>query len=103
MPAGATTAARPTPCSTPPLKQIDKTNVDRLKLAWFYPAPGPSGRFAFNPLVVDGVMYVVGKDNAIVALDAATGQQIWTHPVEGQPTNRGLQLTGRARTAPTAA
>ena len=53
-------------------------------------APGPNGRFAFNPLVVDGVMYVVGKDSAIVALDAATGKQVWTHPVEGRPTDRGF-------------
>ena len=72
------------------LKQIDKTNVKSLKSAWTYMAPGPSGRFAFNPLVVDGVMYVVGKDSAIVALDAATGKQIWNHPVEGNPTNRGF-------------
>src|SRR5262249_37742092 len=69
-----------------PLKRIDKSNVAKLELAWFHPAPGPGGRFAFSPLVVDGIMYVVGKDSAIVALDAATGSQIWTHPVEGQPT-----------------
>src|SRR5689334_6888463 len=47
------------------LKQITKANVNRLELVWSYPAPGPAGRFAFNPLVVDGVMYVVGKDSAI--------------------------------------
>ena len=35
-------------------------------------------------------MYVAGKDNAITALDAATGKQIWVHPIEGQPTNRGF-------------
>jgi quinoprotein glucose dehydrogenase len=73
------------------LTLINKTNVSRLKLAWFVPAPGPVGRFSFNPLVIDGVMYVVGKGNAIYALDAATGKQIWVHPVEGgQPTNRGF-------------
>jgi quinoprotein glucose dehydrogenase len=72
------------------LKLIDRSNVSKLKLAWFHPAPGPSGRFSFNPLVVDGVMYVVGRDNAVVALDAATGRQIWSHPNEGQPTNRGF-------------
>ena len=72
-------------------KQINKTNVTQLKLAWFVPAPGPAGRFSFNPLVIDGVMYVVGKDDGIYALDAATGKQIWAHPVEGgQPTNRGF-------------
>lgn len=73
------------------LKQIDKRNVKDLQLAWFVPAPGPVGRFSFNPLVIDGVMYVVGKDDGIYALDAATGRQIWSHPVEGgQPTNRGF-------------
>src|ERR1700686_1151734 len=73
------------------IKQINKTNVSQLKLAWFVPAPGPAGRFSFNPLVIDGVMYVVGKDDGIYALDAATGKQIWAHPVEGgQPTNRGF-------------
>src|ERR1700686_5808783 len=73
------------------IKQINKTNVSQLKLAWFVPAPGPAGRFSFNPLVIDSVMYVVGKDNGIYALDAATGKQLWAHPVEGgQPTNRGF-------------
>ena len=73
------------------LKQINKSNVSELKLAWFVPAPGPVGRFSFNPLVMDGVMYVVGKDDAIYALNAATGAQIWAHPVQGgQPTNRGF-------------
>ena len=72
------------------LRQINKTNAAKLELAWSYMAPGPSGRFAFNPLIVDDVMYVVGKDSAIVALNATNGQIIWTHPVEGNPTNRGL-------------
>ena len=72
------------------LRQINKTNAGKLELAWSYMAPGPSGRFAFNPLIVDGVMYLVGKDSAIVALDATTGKIVWTHPVDGNPTNRGL-------------
>jgi quinoprotein glucose dehydrogenase len=72
------------------LKHINKNNVKQVEQAWFYAAPGPNGRFAFSPLVVDGVMYVVGKDSAIVALDATTGKQIWTHPVEGKPTDRGF-------------
>ncbi|HKE25444.1 MAG TPA: PQQ-binding-like beta-propeller repeat protein [Bryobacteraceae bacterium] len=72
------------------LKQIDKSNVSRLELAWSYTVPGTSGRFGFNPIVVDGVMYLLGNENAIVALDAATGTQIWSHPVEGRPTDRGI-------------
>jgi quinoprotein glucose dehydrogenase len=72
------------------LKQIDKSNVKQLELAWSYPAPGPTGRFAFNPLIVDGVMYLNGEGQSIVALEAATGKRIWSHPTEGQPTNRGF-------------
>ncbi len=73
------------------LRQINKKNVSNLKLAWFVPAPGPVGRFSFNPLVVDGVMYVVGENNGIYALDATTGKQRWAHPIsDGQPTNRGF-------------
>jgi len=72
------------------LDQINKGNVRRLQLAWSVKAPGPAGRFSFNPLILDGVMYIVGKDSAIYALNAATGEQIWVHPVEGHPTNRGF-------------
>jgi quinoprotein glucose dehydrogenase len=73
------------------LTQIDKTNVARLELAWFYPVPDRKGNFGFNPLIVDGMMYVLGAGNSIVALDAATGKQIWTHAVDGgSPGNRGI-------------
>ena len=68
------------------INQINKNNVSGLKLVWFVPAPGPVGRFSFNPLVIDGVMYVVGKDDGIYALDAATGKQTLGSP-------------GRSRTA----
>jgi quinoprotein glucose dehydrogenase len=59
------------------LKQIDRTNVGRLQVAWTYPI-GDGRKYNFNPLVVDGVMYVLSKGNSIVALDAATGKEIWT-------------------------
>jgi quinoprotein glucose dehydrogenase len=55
-------------------------------------------------------MYVVGKEGAIVALDAAAGKEIWSHPPTVSP-NRGFnyweskdrkdrwprQLAGRSR------
>lgn len=84
-------AGSPDSMSYSSLDQVNKTNVNQLKLAWFVPAPGPAGRFSFNPLVIDNVMYIVGKDDGIYALDAATGKEIWAHPVQGgQPTNRGF-------------
>jgi len=69
------------------LKQIGRSNVARLEQVWFYPAPGGG---AFNPSVIDGVMYAMGPQRSIVALDAATGKQIWAHQVEGSPAERGI-------------
>jgi quinoprotein glucose dehydrogenase len=72
------------------LKQINKTNVSRLELVWSYTVPDHRGNFGFNPIVADGVMYVLGQNNAIVALDAVTGKQVWSHPMEGNVANRGI-------------
>jgi quinoprotein glucose dehydrogenase len=73
------------------LTQINKTNVSQLELAWFYPVSDRTGAFGFNPIVIDGVMYVLGPRNGIFALDAATGAQIWAHGVEdASPGNRGI-------------
>jgi quinoprotein glucose dehydrogenase len=47
------------------LRQVDKGNVGQLRQAWFYPVPGTSARFGYNPLIKDGVMYVLGEDDAI--------------------------------------
>jgi glucose dehydrogenase len=70
------------------LKQINKTNVKQLEVVWTYPA-GP-GTLVFDPIVVDGVMYVLINRNSIVALDAATGKEIWSHPNTGAVGQRGL-------------
>ena len=56
-------------------KQITKANVGQLDVAWVY-APGETG---FNPIVVDNVLYGLGRNSSIVALDATTGKEIWVH------------------------
>src|SRR5947209_346247 len=63
------------------LTQINRTNVGKLAVAWSY-ATGDNNRYSFNPLVVGGTMYVLAKNNSIVALDSATGKEIWTHAAE---------------------
>src|ERR1700748_3367817 len=72
------------------LQQINKGNVDQLTQAWFFPVPGTSARFSFSPLIVDGKMYVLGKGDEIISLDAVTGKQVWSHPTQGTPTDRGI-------------
>jgi len=69
--------------------QINKTNVSQLEQVWFYPVIGRA-ELAFSPLIVGNIMYIAGKGNrVVVALDAATGKEIWTHPTEGTTNGRG--------------
>src|SRR5271168_239386 len=70
------------------LKQINKSNVKQLEVAWTFQT-GP-GTYTFNPIVVDGVMYVLAQSNSVVALDAATGKQLWAHPNTGAVGARGM-------------
>ena len=80
------------------LNQINKKNVAQLQVAWTYPV---TGNMIFNPIVIDGVMYVQGSGNAIVALDAATGKEIWTPSEHGRHRRARASTTGRAPTVPT--
>lgn len=59
-----------------PLKQIDRSNVDQLKLAWSVSLkPGTNG---IAPLVHDGVMFL-NASGTVMALDAATGDVLWEY------------------------
>jgi quinoprotein glucose dehydrogenase len=71
------------------LTQVNKNNVKQLEIVWTYPT-GEKGNYLFNPLIVDGAMYVLAKNNSIVALDAVTGKERWTHPNTGAVTQRGI-------------
>lgn len=105
-----------------PLKQITPANVAQLAPAWIYhmkpateaapiattaetaqraaEAAGPARRqrtrFAgsqVTPLIVGGRMYITTPYNRVVALDPATGKELWVAPVAGpgQPSIRGLE------------
>src|SRR5438128_1865908 len=63
------------------LDQINRSNVSQLEIAWTYPT-GDNNKYFFNPIVVDGAMFVLARNNSIVALDAATGKEIWVHAAE---------------------
>jgi len=68
------------------LDQITKGNVSQLEHAWFY----PYATTGFNPIVVDNVIYVLGRGNSLIALDAATGKEIWIHERLNGITSRGV-------------
>ncbi len=70
------------------LDQVDRSNVHRLEVAWTYLTGDSNHRF--NPIIVDGVMYVLAHGNSLVALDAATGEEIWVRTHEGPVGGRGI-------------
>src|SRR5262245_10791181 len=70
------------------LAEINKSNAAQLEGGWT--CPGGERSFVINPVVVDGVMYVLARDNELVALDAASGRELWAHPHEGPVTARGI-------------
>jgi quinoprotein glucose dehydrogenase len=102
-----------------PLKQVTAGNVSNLRPAWNLtlverPAPvpgqgrgrGPGGPDILSnpevtPIVVNGVMYLLAAGNQILALDAATGKEIWRYAIpDGDSTGRGLGYWPGDRNSP---
>lgn len=61
------------------LDQINRNNVKDLQLAWTFSVGVNRGQEA-APIVIDGLMYVVGPHpNNLFALDATTGELKWVY------------------------
>ncbi|PYS38446.1 MAG: quinoprotein glucose dehydrogenase [Acidobacteria bacterium] len=67
-----------------PLDQINASNFNKLTVAWAFKTdnlgPRPEYQFEGTPLMANGVLYsTAGTRRAVIALDAATGELLWTH------------------------
>jgi quinoprotein glucose dehydrogenase len=67
-----------------PLDQINASNFSQLEIAWRFKTDNlgsrPEFRLEGTPLVINGVLYAAaGTRRSVVALDAATGEQLWVH------------------------
>ncbi len=85
-----------------PLDQINATNFYKLQVAWRFRTdnlgPRPEFNFEGTPLMANGVLYsTAGTRRAVVAIDPATGELIWTHGEKEGPrgTNAPRILSGR--------
>ncbi len=83
-----------------PLSQINADNVKDLVPVWSFSTGVTEGHQA-PPMVNDGMMFVSTPQNQVIALDAATGTEIWRYVRELpedltqlHPTNRGVALYG---------
>ena len=80
------------------LNQVNRENVKRLLPVWALSAGYPTNRslrpgLEAAPLVVDGVLYLVGMQNNVYAVEAASGRKLWNYiyrwPKEDIPGGRG--------------
>jgi alcohol dehydrogenase (cytochrome c) len=85
------------------LARITAGNVRTLTVRWMYQLVGGHDKIESTPLVRDGIMYLTVPPGRVMAIDAATGRQLWEHehpykflgggegPLEQ---NRGVALLG---------
>ena len=59
-----------------PLRQINRSNVGRLRVAWSWALPQSSNEI--TPLIHDGVLFVYSGP-VVQALDAASGELLWQY------------------------
>ena len=84
------------------LSQISPANVKQLKVAWTFDTKDAfaGSEMQANPIVIDGVLYATTPKMQVIALDAATGSQLWRFdPQNGAPPtsrirHRGVVVTG---------
>jgi quinoprotein glucose dehydrogenase len=60
-----------------PLDQINRTNVAELQVAWTYHSGDGASQIQATPIVIDGVLYTTTPTLDVVALNAATGAELW--------------------------
>jgi len=80
------------------LAQINRGNVSELRQAWIFYSGDGKRNIEATPIIVNGVLYGPTAGRAVVALDAATGKEIWrfkpeqpaTFGIEDEPARRGL-------------
>jgi quinoprotein glucose dehydrogenase len=85
-----------------PLTQITPANVSHLAPAWTYRTgdfarSDDRTRFEATPLMVDGTLYLSTPFGRAIALDPATGRELWTYDAHtgdigdyGDPASRGV-------------
>src|SRR5580658_6191095 len=74
------------------LKQINRTTVTKLKVAWSYDTADGSGDPQTQPIMVNGVLFGLTPKHKPIALAAATGKLLWKFepPVTGRGPNRSV-------------
>jgi len=78
-----------------PLEQIDRDNVDDLRLVWAH-SVGDGSRWVPTPVVANGLMYVAEGDR-ITAFEVISGDVAWVHQRNLPDDIQQSQASGRSR------
>jgi quinoprotein glucose dehydrogenase len=79
------------------LSQISPANVGKLQVAWTYDAHDAfkDSEMQSNPIIVDGMLYATTPKMRVIALEAATGREVWSFdPNQGSPVQRRFRHRG---------
>jgi len=79
------------------LVQINRDNVHLLDQAWIFDTGDAfeGSQMQYNPIMVNGVLYVTSPKVNVIALKADTGEMIWRFdPHQGTEVNRRFRLRG---------
>tara|TARA_B110000438_G_scaffold148637_1_gene143151 strand:+ start:18514 stop:20598 length:2085 start_codon:yes stop_codon:yes gene_type:complete len=86
-----------------PFNQINTSNVKELKKVWEFSSGdhdlNNTSQIQCNPLIIDGILYGTTPQMKLIALNAETGENIWTfdpykddYKAHGTGVNRGLNI-----------
>lgn len=84
------------------IDQINRENVKDLQVAWTYNTgdAGAGTTIECTPLVIDGVMYVTTVRTKVVALDAATGSELWQFDPYADTSRQYMKASGGVNRGP---
>ncbi len=72
------------------LDQINRRNAQNLEVAWTYHSKDGPGNIQCNPIIANGLLFAPTPGKKVVAVNAATGAEVWRFQPEGRPAFRGL-------------
>jgi alcohol dehydrogenase (cytochrome c) len=80
-----------------PLAQVNTGNVRKLKVAWIHQPGDITQGLQATPLAIDGIVYYIGPNNRVFAVDGQTGQELWRYITEIEESGARSIFAGYSR------
>jgi alcohol dehydrogenase (cytochrome c) len=80
-----------------PLDQVNRENVANLGVAWIHQPGDIQDGLQATPIVIDGIIYYVGANNNVFAVNGKTGETIWHYKPNLDPMTQKIFWAARSR------